>query len=1464
MALTNATTEPAPPPSGPATQDGAGAATAEKSSTLAADSQVATEQEAETSKTQLQREEENESKETGTITPQNATVANKEEDPLEASLAKAPALARLLQQMSGNLSDMREDNQKLRARIGSGQTPQKKPPDREPDTPRVGFEDGLSQVAASTPVHDKTAQNKATDPEPSSEEQEEASEDDDSELEKWETALEGLGIGKAQLAQMMAMVHLKQVKESTTEEQLDRSVAAMRGGQKNQVGDPVLCTDCCVNLAESEDCLCLPCRGKKGKKPNETNKEGPVDTTGIPAVDRARQAKEELAQVSSAERLKDINKYMTCARITSWDKVEERRAACHVRVNQLRKLHPEEFVELSVDNLLGNILNTGGFSEERMLRLIQLFLAPKAPAVPFEEHRGFHDQSIYENKQVVYVIHELLGEDEMKTWLQGERDVTFDETNEVPRLPRASNRHKRLRRKARIMLAFLDVMEATPGVMGPFMPTVPKHSQYHARPIWHLQNWIYSYQYFDRQPKKDAGIRHLRQRVRYHCEMLDELALGFSIFLRSFATEENSDIRAKVRSLAELKAMSCGESEHQEWPGQAPFIVSDSHRDDLMTDLTECMKLVHKIASSDAANSTPGILELPRKERMEPPTGSFKNVSRDGYYINESRPPEDSDSGSAIRKERALHHRAVSRHARIQPALNQRGQEARERDKKNANRETSLRSERRKTNKKSARDDSGSEPERRSGPGGWRPPNRNNGGGPPDDDPPDDDDEEEDDDTSEDSDDSTDSESEEERRGRRRGRRARKKRGQRATSRSVSFGRRPEPPCRKCGSETHATGSNKCKKRLEFCGYCNKTTHSYKNCIRKNGAQCGDCHQPAHSDEEDCPVRKAEAYNRNLGSMFREPTKLDWPQYQARLRLGSDIAGNLIRPAIKLPPSQLATHQKQQQDKERQRAHMEMKLAKRIEESSALEKTTLIMQSNEAFNAALLRAMEMTKCTKLKEFKEKYPKMHENLVSKNTEQYSSRLMKSMSGEAYKNVDGAGMGWTSDVVFHGTFGEKYSIDEFFNRFEIAREANKWGDDVSAHMISTRLRGAAKIWFDNLLADEETSISAQFFPNLKALMLNKYEEDLNVFVRTRLMQDVRWDPAKYKGCPSSFFEDIVNRTHKIFKGRPDHELVQWKVVREAEAIDKFIREVPPRLIEKMREANVDDSVEGFRQWLERFEKMKRGLAAGAEFRNRGYQGYQVHAVDQKEDDGSCMDDGLMSYWNEDRANSGVTPPLEVDAVRRNPEAPEDRKCYECGQKGHIARDCPRRTPGEAGGNLQTQAVMRRRAPPYGGTSAGNSRPRLPRKKGPVAITRLQGSTRKSHLQKGKRYFSTASKRRYQVNAINTPESLEDFHCIGQLEDLEEDDGQVGEEFEHQLVAMPEEVDASENLEAAALRGPGRTPQGASQMMGAKTSADRDRSETAAISREVDATWTPDDGNDDDPYGVNYRALSYGGDH
>ena len=1186
-------------------------------------------------------------------------------------------------------------------------------------------------------------------------------------------------------------------------------------------------------------------------------------------ADTIDESSQRVAAVSINQRAGEIGFMRDVHDIAEWSNVEERRTEYHESLNSLRETDAgaKAFISLGLEDLHDNIQRVKG--NYNMERMAEIFQTENQFKIPLDGVRNFDDLYLYECLyETIIAMDELMRGEPMRKWVREERDTAFEDRNETMHRPKVARRHVNLRTKARILILFLHLMEYTPGVCGPDPRKggevkANKGAKFKARPIWHLQNWLYLLKLVQQtpyagDPKDDA--RDIRKRIRNYVAVLKDLAKGIISFLRDFASESNADIRSKLQALARNKEDSCGESEFETWQGRCSWLLGREWREGLMTELASWETLLAEVITRSV--KTPGILEMPpnfdwspledyvvrttdQRPKAKHVAEGLRNVTQEGLYVNRKRPKSESDSDAiAAAEQQRILKAAERRRANSDRTLTPRG---REKVLENSRRADGGR-RRRRGRSSSSEEDRGRRRDRPSG---------NGGRGPPDDDPSDDDDSDDDDDDSDEEDETTDltsseeSTDEERRTGGREGRST-------GGSRHVSFGQSDEPPCRKCGSERHATGSKSCPRNLDFCSYCNKISHSLKRCPRKNGQMCGRCNLPAHSDDEECPLKKAEAYNRNMSNMFRNVTKLSWPEYQARIQHGSDISGNIIQPELKLPPSQLANFQRRINDRSRQRAHKEHKLAQHIRDSTELEKTTLLMQSNEALEASVHRAMRLMKVRSKKAFKRKHPKMYENLVAKNTEYYSNKLTKTLAGEGVKNLDAIGLGMGPDVVFSGMPNDKYTLEEFFKRFELFKRSNGWGDNFAAEVLGTRLTGPAKVWYENLIEDEETSIKAKFYPNLKALIELKYEEELTVWGRTEMMQDLRWDAIKYKGKPSVFFEDVVNRSHKVFRGRPDHELVSWKKVREAEVVDKFLREVPTRLIEKMKDAEVDESVDGFRHFLERFEKVKKNSNPRGHRMGRNGHPYQVHAIGQADENDRTMGEGLMAYFHEEEdGDPTAEQALEVNAIRRPtnshqpPGGREDRRCYECNEQGHIARDCPKRGQGD---ELMTQAVNRRR--PTAPNPTTGARPKGFKRKSTIPITRAQGSTRKSHLQKGRQYYSTSTQRRYQVNAICAPDSAEDLSYIGQLEDLDDDDGQVAEEFEHRLRPLPED-DEGQDLEAAAMRGPGKQPRGVERLLDTKTSTERDRSEVAGISREVESSRGDDSG---DPYGVDYGALAY----
>ena len=927
-------------------------------------------------------------------------------------------------------------------------------------------------------------------------------------------------------------------------------------------------------------------------------------------------ANQQIASVSLRQRAGEVQFMLDIPDAIQWNALETRRLALHEALNSLRETDAKAFLDLGLDKLHERIQK---LSEDYDMDWIgRLFRLNHQSKIPLDGLREFSDAYLYHHVYpTLLAIDGLLCADEMRKWVTEDRDIAFEDRDETMARPKVVRRHKKLRTRTRLLLNFFHLMECTPGVCGP-NPEIkevlqkgggPELLQLKARPVWHLQNWMFLLRHVQQAAytgdlRDGKDLHAIRRRIRYYAAVLKEWAAGVIIFLGGLAAETNTDIRTKLQKLAYNKENSCGESEFQEWQGNCGILLGPDWREGIMKNLATWDAVL--LDGLNRYVKTPGMLNIPpsldwdlildithehaQRPRAKHVAEGLRNVNREGRYVNQRRPKSGSDSEAAeTAYEMKILQSAENRRANSRRTLDERGRER----KLNSSKRGSKRQGRRRRSSSESGEDGHHGRDRSSGGGGR---------GPPDEDPSDEDDDDEDDDSDDDEDDTTESSSDEvssdghdRSSGSRRSRR---------DKRQVSFSRQTEdPPCRKCGSERHATGSRECPRNLDFCSYCNKTSHSLKRCPRKHGETCGRCHLPAHSDDEDCPMVKAEEHTRTMSKMFRDVTKLDWHQYQARLRHGADISGNIIQPEFKLPPSQLANFQQKMNDRSRQRAHKENKLAQHIRESAELQKTTLLMTSNEALKASICRAMKLMGIKSKRAFRLKHPKLYEGLVAKNTEQYSNKLTRTLTGEGVKNLDAIGMGLGPEVKFSGVPGDKFTLEEFFKRFDLFKRSNMLDDNFAAEVLGTRLEGPAKVWYENLVEDDETSVKAKFYPSLKTLIELKYEEELTVWGRMEMMQEVRWDPIKYKGKASVFFEDVVNRSYKVFKGRPDHELVSWKMVREAEVVDKFLREVPTRLIEKMKDEEIQETVDGFRQFLARFERNKKNSNPRAHRRERG---------------------------------------------------------------------------------------------------------------------------------------------------------------------------------------------------------------------------------------------------------------------
>ena len=132
-----------------------------------------------------------------------------------------------------------------------------------------------------------------------------------------------------------------------------------------------------------------------------------------------------------------------------------------------------------------------------MDRIAQLFRLEPQFKIPLDGIRDFDEAYLYNCiYPTIIAIDELLSTDSMLKWVKEDRDPAFEDRDETMSRPKVIRRHKKLRTRARILITFFHLMECTPGICGP-NPKIEEQTsngggiQPKARPVWHLQNWLF-------------------------------------------------------------------------------------------------------------------------------------------------------------------------------------------------------------------------------------------------------------------------------------------------------------------------------------------------------------------------------------------------------------------------------------------------------------------------------------------------------------------------------------------------------------------------------------------------------------------------------------------------------------------------------------------------------------------------------------------------------------------------------------------------------------------------------------------------------------------------------------------------------------------------------------------------------------------------------------------------------------
>ena len=1122
--------------------------------------------------------------------------------------------------------------------------------------------------------------------------------------------------------------------------------------------------------------------------------------------------------------------------------VEDRRE----RVESLQREMLNSFERLGLVDVHQDALQAREFD---LVRARKIYEEAEREAIPVDSFQWsestitqrFGDALLYKWLGQVKLIHDILISEEMVEWIKMDQQVLMTRPNETPRGEHALARWLNLTAMGKAILLLQDLFCVTPGIRGPDEGADGQAlSPYQGRPVWNLLTWLDIIQR-ETEEGEDSEARRNAKPLKI---VLWKFVRGIHAFFTYYLTEGYGDIRLKTREIANRRGNQAAESRIMSAEGQQHNLTSAAKCQETMQEIAEWNQIIMK-------------LPIPGKiQKIQVSQGpAYKNVDAEGRYKAKGKSTPGASLPKAIKKEYDDFMRE-KRHVKLDQDLSQVRWGSRSRGHGNdAGRDEGHHSapnyinyiDKPQKGWPLPSEPSGSDSsEDNGGPPGGGGGGRRGGGGPPDQDPdPDDDDEDEDE--SEESDSSESS-----------GKRGRKKAKKKPLKKR----------CRRCGSEKHPTGDPRCKKKQKFCSLCQTTTHSFKKCPwRDDAPDCSKCGGRAHEFPSECPVRLERKRRKELKAYREDPDYLTPAGLKARMRLGSDVRGKYFLPKYMQPVSAAAAYARRRREYEKQRAHEEFECEDFIERHDNIAKTRLDWTMDEVKRQAIGRALKNADVDDIHALENMRPGTLKKIEEKTTEMYIQKSVANRMGAGFKDIPLEEMGWGKDVVFRGVPGEKYPLRKFVENFEKVKEARGWDDLVGANMVAARLRGPAKVFYENLRKDHRTKSASIFWPELKLHLWHAYHRPLDVFARARIMQNIVWEPRTYNGSLKAYLQHIVNKTHDTYEGKQDMTMVTWREVREGEAIDKFIRTAPRAIIQRMKHEKCHESIEGFTAWLDDWEETQRSTSDSS----RLGRNLQVHALSsagqngEDNEDQPVLDQGLMEYWEgsgePESQKTGSTAPegLEINAVKRG-GASKVGPCHRCHKYGHLIRDCTEAEPENEEG-LETQAVMRRRAI-TGPTTTRTTRPR--RKYTNINRTK-KPSPKKAPLTRGKRYYSTDSRRTYRVAAIHQPNDGELNVIIGALEDLEiQNEGkELEEEMEHNLLPLDWEIEEipsgsleNENLESAAMRGPGATPKGADQLARTRLPGDRDKPEVAGLEFRGEQSE-----NISDPFGYDLGDGSFG---
>ena len=1302
--------------------------------------------------------------------------------------------------------------------------------------------------------------------------------EDHSGEQEWTTALEQLSLlestrvakdqeGEKRVGTMITDTLTPEHRHEMLKVAVSRHAAEVAEKAKRREQERKLCTKCRRAEVTSNEDLCAKCQEEEDKDKVDASlreyakkrTDPQAESTRIDAmkgrnqkseITRLEMQKEKQAkmvvQTHSKQRKQELEVFEATNQMAEGSRIAMEVDDRRDRVENLQRDMRNSFQRLGLVDLHKEALEAKEFDVNRARRIYEVAEREAIPVDSFQWSEAtipqrFGDALLYKWLGQVKLIHDILISDEMTEWIQTEPQDLLTRPNELSRGDRAKPRWLNITAMARAILLLQDLFCVAPGIRGPDEGADGRTlSPYQGRPVWNLLTWLDIIQREATGEDEESGALRNAKPLKM---VLWKFVRGIHTFFTYYLSDGYGDIKLKIREIARRRGDQAAESKIMSAEGQQHNLTSAAKCQDTMKEILEWNEIIVKLPIPGRLTSIQAGQE-----------SAYKNVDAEGRYQSKGNSTQGSTLPKAIRKQWQDFMQS-RRHVKLDQDLSQ----IRWGSRSKANGDGSERDsgqvsglnyiDEPKKGWPRPPDPSGSDSseDNRGPPGGGGGGGRRGGGGPPDQDPDpggNDDDEE---DESEDSDTSDSDE-----------------RGRKKNRKKPSKKR-----CRRCGSDKHPTGDPRCKKKQKFCSLCQTTAHSFKRCPwREDAPDCPKCGARAHEFPSECPARIERRRKRELKASQEDPDYLTPAGLKARMKLGSDIWGNYFLPKYIQPVSAAAAHARRRREYERQRAHDEFECEDFIERHDHIAKTRLDWAMDEVKREAIGRALKNADVDNIYALEDKRPGTLKKIEDKTTEMYIQKSVANSMGVGFKDIPLEEMGWGKDVVFRGVPGEKYPIKKFVESFDKIKDARGWDDIVSANMVAARLRGPAKVFYENLKKDHRTKNAAIFWPELKLHLWHAYHRRLDVFTRARIMQNIVWEPRTYNGSLKAYLQHIVNKTHDTYEGKQDLKMVTWREVREGEAIDKFIRTAPRAIIQRMKHEKCHESIDGFTAWLDDWEETQRSTSDSS----RLGRNLQVHALSTSEQndgdnqDEPVLDQGLMEYWETsgglDGQKTGTTTneALEVNAVKRG-GGQKIGPCHRCHKYGHLIRDCTEPEP-ENDDGLETQAVMRRR--PIAGPTTNKPAPRPRRKYTNIKRARKPGP-RKAPMSRGKRYYSTDSGRTYRVAAVNQPNEGEVNVIVGALEDLDplHEGNEWEEEMEHNLLPLDWEIEElptgprdNDNLESAAMRGPGATPRGADQLARTRLPGDRDKPEVAGL--EIRGQQNEDISN---PFGYDLGDGSFG---